>query len=69
MRYVVKTFRDAGLEAKWSRNSAGAPIIVARKPGNRFYYADRKMWDTVQKLGDVYEAFDRHTAFGDYFSI
>lgn len=67
MPYAVQTFRDAGLEAKWSKNSAGAPIIIARKPGGRFYYADRKMWETAQKVG-VAEAFDRHTALGDYFS-
>jgi hypothetical protein len=68
MNYRVQTFRDAGLEAKWSRNSAGAPIIIARKPGGRFYYADRKMWDSAQKVG-IAEAFDQHTILGHYFSI
>ncbi len=75
MKYNVTTFRSAGLEAKWSRNSKGAPIIVVRNPASQrehqrtsWWFVDRSMWETAAKVG-VVEAFDRHTLLGDVFAI
>lgn len=68
MKYTVQTIRDAGLDCKWSRNSRGAPIIVARKDAGRWYYVDRRMWADMERDG-IAEAFGNHTALGEYFSI
>lgn len=68
MKYNVGTIRESGLEAKWSRNSSGGPIIVARKPGGRWYYVDKFMWKRAEVVG-IYEAFNEHTCLGDIFSI
>lgn len=74
MKYRVGTFRDAGLEAKWSK-SRGARIIVARNPNavsehmrKRWWWVDRDMWATMQEHG-VVDGFDAHTILGDLFSI
>lgn len=66
--YNVATIRAAGLEAKWSKNSKGAPIIVARNKPGTWYFVDRKMWEAAQKEG-IAEAFGRFTLLGDFFSI
>jgi hypothetical protein len=75
MKYNVTTFRSAGLEAKWSRTSKGAPIIVVRNPAatlehqrTRWWFADQRLWNDAAKVGIV-EAFDRHTLLGDVFAI
>lgn len=74
-KYSVKTLRDAGLEARWTHNSKGAPIIVARDPKaelvhqrHTWWFVDAKMWADMLKSG-VHEAFVQHTLLGDIFSI
>ena len=75
MRYVVKTLREAGLEAKWSRTSSGGPILVARDPNakadhmrKRWWYVDKQMWDSMKKTS-IQDGFESWTILGDLFSI
>lgn len=73
-KYSVKTLRSAGLEARWTRNRNGAPIIVARDPQaglthrQAWWAVGQKMWDDMMKDG-VREGFAQHTLLGDIFSI
>ena len=67
----VGTFREAGLDAKWTRTRNGAPIIAARVPGDadkNWYVVDNDMWLAMAKQG-IRTAFDNHTALGAFFSI
>jgi len=65
----VKTFRAAGLEAKWTKTRKGQPVIVARNPTTRTWYVvDRSMFKDMKKEG-VLPAFERHTLLGDVFSL
>jgi len=75
MRYIVKTFRDAGLEAHWSRTRDGAPIIAVRDPNSKYnhqrlewWVVDQSMWDAMKARG-VLVGFDECTALGDIFSV
>lgn len=75
LRYSVGTLRDAGLEARWTRNRNGAPIMSARDPNAKlkhqqakWWFVDKSMWDDMNSVG-IREAFDRHTLLGDVFSI
>jgi len=75
MTYTVKTLRAAGLEARWSRNSAGAPIIVARDPKaehrhqrETWWMVDAGMWKEMEKEG-IKKTFDQFTLLGDVFSV
>jgi hypothetical protein len=75
MKYQVKPLRDAGLEAKWSKTSAGAPIIVARNPKatlahqrEKWWFVDARMFADMKTEG-VLEAFDSHTFIADVFSV
>lgn len=74
-KYSVHTLRAAGLEARWTRNRNGAPIIVARDPNatlahqrKTWWAVGQKMWDDMMKEG-VREGFSNHTLLGDVFSI
>jgi hypothetical protein len=68
MEYKVKPIREAGIECKWSRNSANAPIILGRGTDGRWYYIDRAMWKRAQSVG-IAQAFEEHTTLGKWFSI
>lgn len=71
MKYSVKTLRAAGLEARWSRNRHGAPIIVARDPqstARTWWHVGQDMWNAMAKDGIV-ETFKRFTLLGDIFSV
>jgi len=68
MTYSVKTIREAGLEARWTRTSLNAPIIAARRPGEKWYVIDRRMWDCMKTEG-IKSAFERFTLLGDFFFI
>jgi hypothetical protein len=75
IKYSIKTFRAAGLEAKWTHNQSGAPIIVARNPSAKskhqretWWMVTKQTWDLMAKVG-VAEGFDRATLLGDVFSI
>lgn len=71
MEYRVKTLRDAGLKAKWSRTKKGAPIIVAQRNDDfdkTWYTVDKQMWERAEKVG-IAQAFDEHTCLGFAFSI
>ena len=68
--YKVGLFKRAGLEAKWSRTSKGAPIIVARIYGSRTWCAvDNRMWDAIKRSGKVMDTFKNYTVLVDFFSI
>lgn len=74
-RYTVGTFRAAGLQAKWTKNHRGAPIIIVRNPNAEsrhqrecWWMCDRSMWETMQRVG-ILEGFDSHTLLGDVFSV
>lgn len=73
--YQVKTLRDAGLEAKWSKTPTGAPIIVARNPNSKlahqrekWWFITARAWKVMSEVG-IIEGFDRETLLGDVFSI
>jgi len=68
MRYSVKTFRAAGLEAKWIKTRSGAPIISVRQPGQKWYVVDARMFAAMKKDGIV-PAFKNYTLLGDYFWV
>lgn len=75
MKYSVKDFRAAGLEAKWGKTSRGAPFIFARDPNattahqrNKFWLIDGGTFKTMQEVG-IREGFNRHTLLGNFFSI
>lgn len=67
MKYSVKTLREAGLQARWTKTRRGAPIISASN-GNGWYVVDKDMWESMKKYG-VMETFSNYTLLGDYFSI
>lgn len=75
MKYSVKTLRAAGLEARWTRTSAGAPIIVCRDPKSAMAHARKTWWTVGQKMWDamlkdgIVDAFNNHVFIGDIFSI
>ena len=71
----VSTFRNAGLEAKWSRLRNGCPIIVLRYPKSEYvhmrttwWFLTRQMHNTMKEVG-ILEGFERHTLLGDMFSV
>lgn len=74
LQYRVDAFRDAGLEAKWTK-VRGAPMLVVRNPQattkhqrNNWWVCDNSMFDLMGQVGIV-EGFDQHTLLGDMFSI
>jgi hypothetical protein len=75
MKHSVKTYRSAGLEARWGRTRLGAPVIFVRNPNanaahqrNQWWMVTKSMFDAAQTVGAL-EAFDRETLLGDVFSI
>jgi len=67
--YKVKTFRDAGLEAKWSKTSTGRPIIIARRPGTKqFYFISASVYFDMKRFG-IAEAWESWTVLADVFSL
>lgn len=69
LTYKVGPMREAGLDAKWTTTSACAPIIVARKPGTKTYYAIGRDMFAAMKTEGVLPAFERFTILGDLFSV
>lgn len=70
MEYRVSTFREAGLEARWTRTRTGAPIIAARKPGAKAWeLMDANAWRAIQRAGSVKDGFENVTLFADIFSV
>ena len=75
MKYVVKTLRDAGLEARWGRTSRGTPALFARDleakhahQREKWWCVDTAMWAQMKENG-VREGFTNATLFGNYFSV
>lgn len=75
LKYSVTTLRAAGLEAKWGKTRAGAPMIAARDPNGKlehqratWWLVDGKMWKSMEKDG-VKKGFDSCTLLGDVFYI
>jgi hypothetical protein len=71
LNYTVGSLRAEGLEAKWTKTSAGAPIIVARtKPGNFYAISDAMFGEMLlSETQTVREIFESHTLLGDIFSV
>jgi hypothetical protein len=70
LRYSVKTFRAAGLEARWTKR-AGRPVIVARNPQSldkTWWLVDNRVWQTMQTQGIV-QGLEAYTLLGSFFSI
>lgn len=75
LRYTVSTLRAAGLEARWGRNRAGAPLLFARDPDERrpslreaWFPVTDGLWQSMQRKG-VVEAFRDWTLLADVFSV
>ena len=75
LTYRVGTFRNAGLEAKWTKQFNGGPIIVARNPHaewdhqrTSWWSVDATMFDVMKESG-VREGFNQSTLIGNVFSI
>lgn len=69
LHYRVATFREAGLDAKWSKSGAGKPCIVAKEKNTVGYYVvTAGMFRRMQIVG-VIEGFKEFTVLGDIFSI
>ena len=75
MRYLVKTFRDVGLEARWVKDGKGRPYIVVRDPKSElehqrrtWWIVDKGMWRRMHDFG-IKEGFDNSTIWGDVLSI
>ena len=45
MKYILKTFREARLEAKWNKTAEGEKFITVRKPKEKTWWVcDRQMF-------------------------
>ena len=69
--YKVGTFRDAGLKAKWTRTSKGAPIIaVWHEKHDCWYLIDNDLWKFMcnEPLG-LKVGFKMAHLIADIFSI
>jgi hypothetical protein len=71
----VGTFREAGLEARWSKTSSGAPAIFVRNPKSHsehqrknWWLVSDRMWKRMLDAG-ILEGFDQCTLIGDIFSL
>ncbi len=75
MKYQIKTFRDAGLEACWSKTRSGTPVIIVRDPNGPFTNERESWWIVTDgmfrsmKECGVKEGFENHTILGEFFSI
>ncbi len=69
MKLSVKTIREQGLEARWTKTRTGAPVVVIRKPDTNTWYAiTSHMWKKAETVGIV-KAFDESLLTADFFSI
>ena len=75
MKYNVKTFRDAGLESKWSKLKNSCPCIMVRNPNSKYrhkkeiwWIVDKYMFKMMEEQG-IIEGFENFTELGDIFSI
>lgn len=75
VNYRVADIRALGLECKWAKRRTGGPIIVARNPAaktahqrEKWWVIDQNMWERAKQVGIV-QAFDEHTALGNFFSV
>ena len=73
--YRVGPLREAGLEAKWSKDGSGQPLIVARDPNAKsthqrrsWWIVDVQMWGTMKKHG-IIDGFNSATLLGNVFYI
>jgi hypothetical protein len=69
LHYRVSTFREAGLEAKWSKTRIGKPYLVGRQCGQKTWFViTSDMFERMEEIG-VMEGFEEFTLLGDVFSI
>ena len=70
LEYRVKTFRDNGLEARWTRTRRGRPCIVVRdkKYAKKWLLVDKEIFAAMQADG-VHDAYVSRAVMLDLFSI
>lgn len=67
--YRVGTFREVGLDAKWSKTGRGEPYIGVKLPEQKTYtVCDAQMFKTMEREG-IKQGYETHTVLGDIFSI
>lgn len=74
MKNIVLTYRDAGLEARWTKRD-GTPFIAVRYPSatlthqrETWWLVDKPMFDCMASIG-VVKGFLRTTLLGDIFNL
>ena len=74
MKYQIATFREAGLEAKWSKVGF-KPIIIVKYPKaenkhqrEKWWVVDGKMFEYMKGQG-IIEGFLDYTLLGDIFYV
>jgi len=70
----VKIMRDAGLQAKWGKDSKRRPVLLVRNPNSEYKHQKETWWvfdagmqEAMTKEG-VAEGFNSVTVLGDMFS-
>lgn len=75
IKLSVKTFRDAGLEAKWGRTSRGGPCLYVRNPASHYKHQRETWWMVTKSMhsamesAGIVEGFTLQTLIGDVFSV
>ena len=67
--YTVGAIRAAGLEARWSRTRAGAPILTARHAGETTWWIMSGRTYERAKIVGWAKAFNEATCLSRYFSV
>lgn len=67
--YRVSTFREAGLEAKWSKSKKGTPYLLAKQVEQKTWFVvTSDMFSRMKEVG-VSQGFEEFTVAGNVFSI
>lgn len=72
MKYVVSTFRNVGLMAKWSKTDYGTPIILVKDTKMDYWRTCNKtMFDNMKKLGikKGFYATEDYQALNKFFAL
>jgi hypothetical protein len=69
IHYRVATFREAGLEAKWSKTRIGKPYLLGRQCGTKTWFViTSDMIERMEEVG-IMEGFEEHTLLGNVFAV
>lgn len=75
MKYSVHPFREAGLEAKWTKTRLQTPIIAVRDPDSKLKHQRERWWMIGEKdwpefvRDGIRAVFERRTMRADLFSV